>query len=270
MTIPYTYILKHIPTNLFYYGVRYAQGCSPLDFFVTYFTSSKKIKRLIEEFGENSFSYEIRKTFKSAELARNWECKVLRRMNAVIRNDFLNSHDSYGPPVMKGETHPLYNTGHSEETKQKMRKPHKKLSEKTRMKMSESRKGDKNPCYGKMGEAHPAFGHKKSDEFKESARKRLLENNHMKSPEALQKARNENRKYKWWNNGDINIRSKECPTEGGWIRGRIMLNNNFKTKSFNAKDTIWWNNGINQKRSKTCPGKEWIKGRLNYKRNIKE
>lgn len=80
---------------------------------------------------------------------------------------------------MKGENHPLFEVGHSEETKQKMsifwteyykyntspmfgknhseetkqkmstKKIGKKASEETKQKMSESRKGEKNPMYGK-------------------------------------------------------------------------------------------------------------------------
>lgn len=94
MTIPYTYLLKHVPTNTFYYGVKYANKCHPNDLWTKYFTSSKHIHELINIYGKDSFIYEIRKTFDDKQKARNWEHKVLKRINAVIRNDFLNKTDN--------------------------------------------------------------------------------------------------------------------------------------------------------------------------------
>lgn len=79
-TIPYTYRITHLPSKKWYYGVRYAIGCSPDDLFVTYFTSSKIIKGLIKEDGVKSFSVEIRKTFNDVNSARMWENKVLRKI----------------------------------------------------------------------------------------------------------------------------------------------------------------------------------------------
>lgn len=84
MSIYYTYLLKHIPTNTFYYGVRFAKGCHPDEFWKTYFTSSKKkIPELREQYRDNSFEFEIRKTFKSKQKAIEWESKVLRRMKVL-------------------------------------------------------------------------------------------------------------------------------------------------------------------------------------------
>lgn len=94
MTTPYTYLIKHIPTNTFYYGCRYAIGCHPSEFWNTYKTSSKYVLNLINEFGEESFEFEIRKTFVDSKSARNWENKVLRRIHAVKRKDFLNRTDN--------------------------------------------------------------------------------------------------------------------------------------------------------------------------------
>lgn len=52
MTKPYTYLLKFIPENKYYYGVKYAKGCDPKDFWINYFTSSSTIQKLIEEYGK--------------------------------------------------------------------------------------------------------------------------------------------------------------------------------------------------------------------------
>lgn len=87
-------MLKHINTNTFYYGVRYANGCSPTDLWTTYFTSSKYVNELINTYGKDSFIYEIRKIFNNKQKARLWEHKVLKRISAVSRNDFLNKTDN--------------------------------------------------------------------------------------------------------------------------------------------------------------------------------
>lgn len=87
---PYTYLVKCLPTNSYYYGVKYATDADPDMFWKSYFTSSKEIKSLIEKYGVDNFEYAIRKTFKDELSARNWERKVLRRMRVVNRNDFLN------------------------------------------------------------------------------------------------------------------------------------------------------------------------------------
>lgn len=92
----YTYLLKCLPTNEYYYGVRYSKNSSPDEFWRTYFTSSIPVKERIELFGKENFIYEIRKTFDCPIKARAWEDKVLRRINAVERANFLNK--SYGVP----------------------------------------------------------------------------------------------------------------------------------------------------------------------------
>lgn len=91
---PYTYILKCVPDNTVYYGVRYARGCHPSDFWSTYFTSSKAVKRLLVKYGPDAFQFEIRQTFTSVSAAREWEHTVLRRMRVVSRSDFINATDN--------------------------------------------------------------------------------------------------------------------------------------------------------------------------------
>ena len=89
-SIPFTYLLKHIPTKKYYYGVRFKKNCHPNDLWTKYFTSSKKVKGLIKRYGKKSFIFEIRKTFKTQREAIKWENKVLKRMKVIYRKDFLN------------------------------------------------------------------------------------------------------------------------------------------------------------------------------------
>ena len=96
MTKPYTYLLHHVPTNTFYYGVRWAKNCHPDEFWKTYFTSSKKlVPELRKKYGDDSFEFEIRKTFEDKKKAQEWEHKVLRRMKVLKKhNIWLNRTDN--------------------------------------------------------------------------------------------------------------------------------------------------------------------------------
>jgi hypothetical protein len=129
--IPFTYLLKHIPTNKYYYGVRFKKGCHPNDLWTKYFTSSKKVKSLIKRYGKKSFIFEIRKTFKTQQEAIKWENKVLKRMKVIYRNDFLNLTDnkSIDPTHLsrimmgkrKGKDNYMFGKKHSKETIKKMK-----------------------------------------------------------------------------------------------------------------------------------------------------
>lgn len=56
---------------------------------VTYFTSSKHVKAFIEKHGMPDV-VQVRRTFSDRNAARLWEHKVLKRMNAVLDERFLN------------------------------------------------------------------------------------------------------------------------------------------------------------------------------------
>ena len=137
--IPFTYLIKHVPTNRYYYGVRFKKGCHPYDLWTKYFTSSRKIKGLIKRYGKKSFTFEIRKTFKTIKQAINWEHKVLRRMKVIYRNDFLNQTDnkSIDPKVISKAN--LGRVGYMKGKKHK---------QSTKNKISKRTKGKNNPRYG--------------------------------------------------------------------------------------------------------------------------
>lgn len=93
--MPYTYLIGWSQYRKFYYGSSYRKGCDPSDLWTKYFTSSKSVARLRAIYGEPDI-IQIRRTFETAEQARRWEVKVLRRMNAVKREDFLNLRNPGG------------------------------------------------------------------------------------------------------------------------------------------------------------------------------
>lgn len=92
MSIPYTYRITHTPTGQHYYGARWAQGCSPEDLWVTYFTSSKHVKALVERDGIDSFRVEVRRVFSSIDECRSWEQRVLIRLNVLNNPTWINKN----------------------------------------------------------------------------------------------------------------------------------------------------------------------------------
>ena len=92
-TIPFSYHLYHKPTKKHYYGIKYASGFEPSDLWIRYFSSSKIVKKLITEYGKDSFIVTVRKTFDTGEQAVLWEHRLLTRIRAAQREDWINRHN---------------------------------------------------------------------------------------------------------------------------------------------------------------------------------
>lgn len=131
-TIPFSYHLYHKPTKKHYYGIKYSSGFGPDDLWVRYFSSSKIIKSLISEYGKDSFIATVRKIFDTGEQAVLWEHRLLTRVKAAQREDWINRHN--------GNKKFHWSTPHSEKTKQKIKSKLTglKRSNKTKQKMRDS------------------------------------------------------------------------------------------------------------------------------------
>lgn len=114
MSTPFSYYLYHVPTQKHYYGVRYSNNSDPTELWRTYFSSSKIVKQLIVEYGASSFIAEVRRTFETPADALLWEQKVLRRLDAASREDWLNRHN--GGKRFRGPIN------HTEKVKDRIRK----------------------------------------------------------------------------------------------------------------------------------------------------
>jgi len=163
---PYTYLLKHKPTNTYYYGVRYQNVKKKIpiaeDLWTKYFTSSPKIKDLINEYGADSFDFEVRKIFKTPEQATNWETKVLRRCKVLHDPKWINQNIA-GYVMPTPESNKKISNFHkgkpkSEEHKRKISaankgKPKPPVTDAYRAKMSKSTSGKNNGMYGRKHSA---------------------------------------------------------------------------------------------------------------------
>ena len=126
---PYTYLIGWPEHNIWYYGVRYANGCDPSDLWNPYKTSSTHVSAFAAEHGDPPVRL-IRRVFEDTMSARLWENRVLKRMKVVGNNIWLNKHDSMSPPI-----NPLGNIS--------MRKPE------NRAKAKLNNTGSGNPMFGK-------------------------------------------------------------------------------------------------------------------------
>lgn len=133
--IPYTYYLYHKQTDTHYYGVRYAKNCDPTDLWNTYFSSSKKVKKLIDEYGTHSFSVKIRKTFDDKKQAILWEQKVLRRLKVLSKPKWLNDNIS-GAILLENHPRGMLGKKHTNSVKEK-------ISRRTKNKTYEEIYGDR-------------------------------------------------------------------------------------------------------------------------------
>lgn len=126
--IPYTYLVVFKPTGQWYYGVKYGKSANPNELWKTYFTSSKKIKNLIEKYGIEEFDFEIRKTFKNKIDAMNWEKKVLTKMKVLQNPGCLNMAISGNVPyydkAMKKTNQEKYNSDYPLQNKEIRQKAH--------------------------------------------------------------------------------------------------------------------------------------------------
>jgi hypothetical protein len=172
------------------------------------------------------------------------------RLYERLRKDFSES--------ISGANNPFYGKTHTEETKQKMRKPkpsvrgknhylwNKTVSDQTRKKQSDAKKGDKNPMFGKQisdshreklretkaGKNHPMFGRRgknnpryglrHSEEVKEKMRTSSTGKLHSEETKAKIGAAFKGRK--WWTNGIEDILAMECPN--GFYPGRSAIKKN--------------------------------------------
>lgn len=123
MYIPYTYLIGWSSLNLWYYGVRTKENCTPNDLWKEYFTSSKRVTELRKLHGEPDV-IQIRKTFTKRREAMEWEIKVLRRLNVRHSIKWIN----LTIPNVFGANDKVWNKGLTKENNEKLMEISKKIS----------------------------------------------------------------------------------------------------------------------------------------------
>ena len=119
------------------------------------------------------------------------------------------------------------------------------ISAKTRQKLSESRKGEKNPFFGKHLSAETRL--KLSESLKG---KHLSAETRLKIAETL-KGRT------------LSAETRQKMSEAR--KGKHRSEDHCKKIAEARKGKHWWNNGISNKCSRECPGEGWTRGRLAFK-----
>lgn len=160
--------------NMWYYGVRFAAEAKPSDLWVTYFTSSKKVKMFRKQHGEPDV-IEIRQIFQEPEKARLWESKVLQKMDAVKSKKWLNQTDN---------THKFYHEGPRGEFSAEHRKKisdaqlGRKLTKEHIKKLHDGRRGSKNSQQHKesIRQYHTGRTHSEATKLKMSETRQGIKN----------------------------------------------------------------------------------------------
>ena len=162
---PYTYLIGWTEQNKWYYGVRFAKKCHPNDLWTTYFTSSNYVKKFRKEYGEPDI-VEVRKIFTCSQKARDWETKVIKRLNIVESDEWLNRTDNTNKFYHEGPINDKHRKSISESNKNRI------IKDETREKLRKNAiilhnkidiTGKNNPNYGRKWTAEQK---KKMDDLK--------------------------------------------------------------------------------------------------------
>lgn len=87
----YTYLIGWSKHDKFYYGARWAKGCSPDDLWNTYFTSSKHVKAFRKKHGEPDI-IQVRKVFDDVDKCKLHERKALEKLDVLNNDKWLNKN----------------------------------------------------------------------------------------------------------------------------------------------------------------------------------
>lgn len=138
MYTPYFYVIQHLASGKYYAGSKWGKSshkqkqrfADPAYFMVEggYLTSSTIVKKLILEEGLSAFVVRIIRTFDTAEKARDYEARFLKKVKAKTNDKFFNIHENsliaWGTEEYTQASLNKYGVEHpsqSEEVKQKVK-----------------------------------------------------------------------------------------------------------------------------------------------------
>lgn len=158
------YKITNLLTGHFYIGAHKQKFVDPYEF-DGYWSSSKRVLKSIEKYGEENFkreTIEVCKTWWDALDRETFWIEELKSNRNKYPNDLgMNLNSGGWNSKNKSKEYGFTGQNHSDETRKKMSESHKKgpkgkdhknygrqQSKKTKQKISESLKGEKNPMYG--------------------------------------------------------------------------------------------------------------------------
>jgi hypothetical protein len=116
MYLAYTYFIKNTITNQYYYGFRCRniklKRTPEEDFWIYYFTSSKEIKKLLKEYGKDSFDIKI--------IMRDLNWKKCHEYEQELISEHLDKELCLNSYCARSEKFSTAGTVHSQETKDKI------------------------------------------------------------------------------------------------------------------------------------------------------
>ena len=172
----YTYMVTNKINGKVYVGSHSwdGEGLDP-----NYYGSGTAITRAVKKYGKENFQVEVLYYYESVEECRKDEERILTEYDVKncphsynIKNAAIGmtsedmtgeNNPNYGK---RGKDSPLYGKHLSEDTRQKISQARKgkTFSDEHRKKISESKKGENNPNYGKRGKGTPMYGKHHTDE----------------------------------------------------------------------------------------------------------
>lgn len=95
MRTSYTYLIGWSTLDRWYYGCQYGKNANPDKLWVTYFTSSKVVKDCRLKHGDPDV-IKVRKVFSDGNKCREWESRVLKRIDVCRQLKWLNKQSGSG------------------------------------------------------------------------------------------------------------------------------------------------------------------------------
>ena len=179
---PFAYLITSKIDGRRYYGIKFSKDADPDQLWTTYFTSSKEVRAKVVKYGADAFTAEVRKVFETAEQAINWESRFLTRINAALREDWMNKSNGYlcMGSINKGRK----KTAEHLENWKMVRKGH-TVSEETKKKIGDANRGRKQPAEANEKRRQWSTGQTHTNEAKEKIRKAATGRRH--PPETIAK-----------------------------------------------------------------------------------
>jgi hypothetical protein len=273
--IPYTYIIGWKSLKVYYFGSEsgiVTKTANPANLWNTYFTSSDLVSQFRFEHGEPDIICVVR-TYTSAGEARAAEAAYLTRINAADRSNWLNQHNGTG----KFHTSGLKMVTNGKETK--CIDPNKGVPEGWWYGVDDKARERKRLASLKREAHFPPYAYERYKEVRASSQlcnnglvHKLIPKNQPIPPgwvkgQTLQKTEATRRAQigktktastkakisdqhsgdKWFNNGLIEIHTKECPD--GWQYGRLPITDQSrKNRSKAQQGRGWFTNGFESKK----------------------